>query len=122
MRIEMTKLREYVDELIKKNLPAKSNEKSEFGEVFTPVSMIETIYERFPKKVWSDLSYTWLDPAGGIGNFPLVLFFWLMNGLQDKIPNDTKRAKHIIEKMIYIAKKSISNLQHFLHFLHCPMM
>lgn len=110
MRIEMTKLREYVDELIKKNLPAKSNEKSEFGEVFTPVSMIETIYERFPKKVWSDLSYTWLDPAGGIGNFPLVLFFWLMNGLQDKIPNDTKRAKHIIEKMIYIAEINANNV------------
>jgi len=95
-------LREYVDELIKKNLPAKENEKSEFGEVFTPIVMIETIYERFPKKIWSNPTYKWLDPAGGIGNFPLVLYFWLMDGLKKKIPNELKRTKHIIENMIYI--------------------
>jgi hypothetical protein len=106
----MSKLREYVEELIKKNLPHKSSEKSEFGEVFTPVSMIETIYHRFPKKVWSNSSYKWLDPSGGIGNFSLVLFFWLMNGLKNEIQNDKKRAKHIIEKMIFIAEINVNNV------------
>ena len=108
---DMSKLREYVNNLIQKNLPIKSNEKSQFGEVFTPVSMIETLYERFPKNIWSNDNYTWLDPAGGIGNFPLVLFFWLMNGLRSKISNETKRAKHIIEKMIFISEINSKNVE-----------
>ena len=110
MSVPIDKLREHVDELIKQHLPAKSSEKSEFGEVFTPPSMIEKLYTHFPKSVWSNPSYTWLDPAGGIGNFPLVLFFWLMDGLKHKIANETKRAKHIIENMIYIGEINKRNV------------
>jgi hypothetical protein len=102
MSVNTTRLRDEINKLIEEHLPAKQKEKSELGEVFTPVSMIETLYNRFPKDIWSNTSYTWLDPAGGIGNFPLVLFFRLMDGLSKKIPNKTKRATHIIEKMIYI--------------------
>ena len=110
MSIDMNKIKEYVDELIQTHLPSKTNEKSKFGEVFTPVSMIETLFSGFPKNIWKNSSNTWLDPAGGIGNFPLVLFFWLMDGLKSEIPNDTKRAKHIIEKMIFIAEINQSNV------------
>ena len=106
----MNDLKVYVDELIQKHLPAKSNEKSKYGEVFTPTVMIETLYNGFPKHVWSDPSYTWLDPAGGIGNFSLVLFFWLMDGLRSKIPNELRRSKHIIEKMIFIAEINVNNV------------
>ena len=81
----MTKLREQIDTLIKENLTIKTNEKSEFGEVFTPIIMIETLYQRFPKNIWSNSSYTWLDPAGGIGIFHWFYFFWLMTGLKDKM-------------------------------------
>jgi hypothetical protein len=107
----MSELRSYVEDLIKQHLPAKSTEKSEFGEVFTPTSMIELLYKNFPKSIWSNPNSTWLDPAGGIGNFPLVLFFWLMDGLKSKIPNDTKRAKHIIENMLYIAEINETNVK-----------
>lgn len=110
MSIEMNKIKEYVDDLIQKHLPVKTKEKSKFGEVFTPISMIETLFSGFPKNIWKNSSNTWLDPAGGIGNFPLVLFFWLMDGLQSEIPNDTKRAKHIIEKMIFIAEINSTNV------------
>jgi len=82
MNTEITKIKEYVNELIEKHLPAKSNEKSKYGEVFTPIVMIETLYKEFPKQIWNNPSTTWLDPAGGIGNFSLVLYFWLMNGLK----------------------------------------
>ena len=100
MSIEINKIKEYVNNLIQKHLPAKTNEKSKFGEVFTPIIMIETLFSEFPKTIWKKSSYTWLDPAGGIGNFSLVLFLFLMDGLKDEIPNETKRAKHIIENMI----------------------
>jgi hypothetical protein len=110
MSIEINKIKEYVDNLIQKHLPSKTNEKSKFGEVFTPVSMIKTLFSGFPKNIWKKSSTTWLDPAGGIGNFSLVLFFFLMDGLQTEIPNDTKRAKHIIEKMIFIAEINSNNV------------
>lgn len=111
MSIEITKLREHINELIEKHLPAKEKEKSELGEVFTPPLMIETLYRRFPKDVFENPLYTWLDPAGGIGNFSIVLFFWLMNGLKKKIPNKLKRAKHIVEKMIFIVEINPENVR-----------
>ena len=55
MSIESIKLREYVEKLIEEHLPAKQKEKSELGEVFTPVTMIETSYDHFPKKIWKCL-------------------------------------------------------------------
>lgn len=110
MSVEMNKIKEYVNNLIQKHLPAKTNEKSKFGEVFTPIIMIETLFSGFPKTIWKNSSCTWLDPAGGIGNFSLVLFFFLMDGLKDEIPNETKRAKHIIENMIFIAEINANNV------------
>jgi hypothetical protein len=111
MSAESLALREDVEKLIEQHLPAKQKEKSELGEVFTPVSMIETLYSNFPKSIWKDSTKTWLDPASGIGNFPLVLFFWLMNGLSAKIPNKERRAKHIIEKMIFMVEINKENVK-----------
>ena len=103
------KLRKTIDTFIETYLPSKIAEKSEFGEVFTPISMMETLYERFPKHVWKTASLKWLDPSGGVGNFPLVLFVMLMNGLSNVFPNEKKRSKHIIENMIYIVEINSKN-------------
>ena len=111
MELDLEEIKEKVHKLIEDHLPAKEKEKSELGEVFTPVSMIDTLYNRFPKNIWKNPSYTWLDPAGGIGNFPLVLYFWLMDGLRLVIPDSSKRAKHIIENMIYIAEINAKNVE-----------
>jgi len=108
--------------LIESHLPAKDKEKSAHGEVFTPVSMIDTLYDHFPPSIWSQPQRTWLDPATGIGNFTIVLFFRLMKGLQRVIPNETRRAKHILEKMIFMAeinKKNVAICRDIFHKL-CP--
>jgi hypothetical protein len=110
MELDLDDIKERVHKLIEEHLPAKEKEKSELGEVFTPVSMIDTLYKRFPKNIWKNPSATWLDPAAGIGNFPLVLYFWLMDGLREMIPDATKRAKHIVEKMIYIVEINGKNI------------
>ena len=94
--------------IIEKYLPSKSKEKSQHGEVFTPPLMITNIYDHYPISVWSNPKYTWLDPANGIGNFTIILFFKLMKGLIS-IPNRVKRAKHIIENMIYMAEINSKN-------------
>lgn len=97
--------------LIEEHLPSKSKEKSELGEVFTPVTMIDPLYDQFPASIWKSTTHTWLDPATGIGNFMIVLFFRLMDSLRSAIPNDTQRAKHIIEKMLFMGEINASNVK-----------
>jgi len=89
-------------EIIRKNLKVKEREKKLFGEVFTPVELICDMLDKLPKNVWSDPLLKWLDPANGIGNFPIVVFYKLMEGLKLKIPNKAERSKHIIENMLYM--------------------
>jgi hypothetical protein len=101
---------ETITKLIEDNLPYKEKEKSELGEVFTPISMISNIYDNFPQNILSDSSITWLDPCTGIGNLTIVLYFKLMDKLRSKIPNNTKRAKHIIEKMIFMVEINTTNV------------
>jgi hypothetical protein len=99
-----------IHKLIEEHLPIKEKEKANLGEVFTPVVMINELYNNFPKSVWKNPSYTWLDPASGVGNFSLVLYFKLMNGLKSVIPNNAKRSKHIIEKMLYMIEINKTNV------------
>ncbi len=96
-------------ELLESHLPAKSREKADLGEVFTPVEMIQTIYDNFPKALLADPKSTFLDPAAGIGNFGVVLYFTLMNTLATKLPNKAKRSAHILEKMIYMVELNSAN-------------
>lgn len=109
MRLDIAKYNNIIDKFIEKNLYSSTLNKSSRGEVFTPKSMIETLYDRFPKNIWSNKSITWLDPCGGVGNFSLILFSWLMKGLHKVITNEKLRAKHIIENMIYIVELNVKN-------------
>jgi superfamily II DNA or RNA helicase/tRNA1(Val) A37 N6-methylase TrmN6 len=82
-------------------LPLAEKFKKVFGEVFTPVELVEEMLDKLPKKVWSEKNYKWCDPACGSGNFLLVVKKKLMEGLQDIIKDDKKREQHILENMIY---------------------
>jgi len=100
---------EKIHAIIEEHLPAKDKEKGEFGEVFTPPSMISNMYDYFPKDKLKSTT-TWLDPASGIGNFGIVLFFHLMKELRSTISSEHKRAKHIIEKMIFMVEINKNNV------------
>ncbi len=95
--------------LLEAHLPAKSREKADLGEVFTPVEMIQNLYDHFPKSALADPKSTWLDPAAGIGNFGAVLYFTLMETLASSIPNKRKRSAHIIQKMIFMVELNPTN-------------
>jgi hypothetical protein len=101
--------KESVEELLKKHLPAKTAEKEEFGEVFTPPVMIEQLLDNFPAAIWKQRDAVWLDPAAGIGNFPIYLFFRYMDGLKHVMPNATKRAEHIVQNMLYMVEINTAN-------------
>lgn len=76
----------------------------EFGEVMTPLSLVNTMLDLLPPEVWSNASLKWLDPAAGCGVFFSVVLERLMNGLATQIPNDEDRYVHIVENMLYAAE------------------
>ena len=98
-----------IQSLLEKHLPAKTAEKEALGEVFSPISMIETLLQQFPSSIWKNKNMKWIDPACGIGNFPITIFFHYMKSLTEIIPNPTTRAKHIIENMLYMVEINPDN-------------
>lgn len=84
----------------------REEEKNKFGEVFTPNKLINDMLDKLPKEVWRDPNKKWLDPATGFGNFPMVVYERLMEGLADH--PDYKdlaiRSEHIITQMLYMVE------------------
>jgi site-specific DNA-methyltransferase (adenine-specific) len=105
-------MNEEVANILTKNLIPKEFEKNQFGEVFTPLYFIEQMLDELPASVWKDKSLKWFDPACGIGNFPIVVYYRLMESLRGSIAGDAARSKHIIEKMLFmneLNKKNVAN-------------
>ena len=94
------------------NLAPKDKERHLLGEVFTPLTLVDEMLSKLPAEVWTNKDLKWLDPANGIGNFPIKAFIGqaegefkyagLFEGLKKAIPDDTKRCKWIIEEMLYM--------------------
>ena len=105
-------------ELIGDCLKPKAIEKKTFGEVFTPMDfindkMLKDIEEYWLKNknenIWTNEKLTWYDPATGMGNYPIAIYYKLMEGLKTKIPNEEQRKKHIIEKQLYMGELNKKN-------------
>ena len=105
-------------ELINECLKPKTVEKKTFGEVFTPIDFIndkqlrdlETNWKKKYKEIiWTNEKLTHYDPAAGMGNYPITIYYKLMDGLKDKIPDEKERKKHIIEKMLYMGELNKKN-------------
>lgn len=99
-----------IEAVIKEGLAVRTTEKEALGEVFTPPQMIEDLYDQFPASVWKSKTTTLLDPCTGTGNFPIYAFYRFMDGLSTAIPNAETRAKHILEKMIYMIELNKENV------------
>jgi hypothetical protein len=95
--------------IIHRHLTPKQSQKQQFGEVFTPIKLVEKITSHLPKSIWSNPDMKWLDPANGIGNFPITVFYKLDEGLKEWQPNAKKRRKHIIENMLYMIELQSNN-------------
>jgi tRNA1(Val) A37 N6-methylase TrmN6 len=106
---------EKIHSFVEKHLTPKSFEKKEFGEVFTPLSLVEemmTSLTKYANKTfWSNPNIKILDPAAGIGNFPLIAYKKLMEGLRKVIQNEEKRRQHIFENMLYMVELNPTNVK-----------
>jgi hypothetical protein len=74
--------------------------KKTFGEVFTPIELVDAMLDKLPKDIWRNPDLTWLDPACGTGNFLIRVKERLMESLK-KIPDPIEREQHILTKMLY---------------------
>lgn len=108
-------------EFIAERLKPKKEEKQKFGEVFTPIHLIEEKMDeldKFYKKtykvsIFTNKNLTWFDPACGMGNYQIVVFLRLMEGLKNTIKDDEKRKKHILENMLYVSELNKKNVYIF---------
>ena len=111
---EPDKLLEFIDGELK----PKEKEKKENGEVFTPLSLVNEMLDKLDeayikehgKSIFTEDEFKWLDPAVGIGNFPIIVYQRLMKGLISQLPNEEERRKHILEDMIYSAELTPKNV------------
>lgn len=85
------------------------DEKKLYGDVFTPFTVVNDILDKLPKAVWSNPHLKWLDPANGLGNFPITIIQRLMKGLENYIENEQDRYNHIVENMIYMCDVQVNN-------------
>ncbi len=120
-----------VNQYLTHYLAIRTAEKGAHGEVFTPISVIDSMLGMLPKAVWSNPTYRWLDPACGIGNFPLKAVYGgvgypgLFQGLAKQIPNVSARLRHIWGTMMHCTDINASNIRQFRAFLgriapECP--
>ena len=91
-----------VVDILTKHLVPKDFEKNVFGEVFTPIHFVEKMLDALPASLWKDKGLRWFDPACGIGNFPVIVYYRLMKGLEKSFVGEKARSRHIIEKMLFM--------------------
>jgi len=97
-------------ELINECLKPKEIEKKQFGEVFTPMKLVNEMLDKLPKEVWKNKDLKWLDPCCGMGNFPIAVYLRLLEELKEVIKDERERKKHIIENMLYMSELNKKNV------------
>ena len=97
-------------ELINECLKPKDIEKKQFGEVFTPMHLVNEMLDKLPKEVWKNKDLKWLDPCCGMGNFPIAVYLRLIEGLKEEIKDVKERKKLILENMIYMSELNKKNV------------
>jgi hypothetical protein len=134
---------------IVEHLAPKDAERHKFGEVFTPLELVDEMLSKLPQEgsdnVWNKKEWKWLDPANGIGNFPIKAILGqtdgvyessnpyfngkkrfaypgLLKGLRSKFDSDETCLKHIIENMLFMVDINPKNNQIAKNLLHklCP--
>jgi hypothetical protein len=109
---------EFIQQYILNNETFKKVKQKQNGEVFTPyeiiIKMLEALenryFEEYKKSIYSNKNLKWYDNSSGIGNFMIVIYYKLNNGLKYIIKNNEMRKKHIIENMLYMSELEQTNV------------
>lgn len=97
------------EDFFKKIEEAEREENIFYGEVATPLSFADLMLSIIPEDKYKNPSLKWLDPGCGSGNFSIVLYYKLLDKLQEVIPDIQERKNHIIKNMIYMVEIQSEN-------------
>lgn len=111
---EMNHIKDVVS-MLREYVKVSKTEVKEFGEVMTPITLVEEMLDTLPYEVWNNPNLKWLDPCNGVGTFFSVVIERLMKGLESFEPNEKLRYKHIVENMIYACELQAKNLFLYLY-------
>ena len=111
---EMNHIKDVVG-MLREYVKVSKTEVKEFGEVMTPITLVEEMLDTLPYEVWTNPNLKWLDPCNGVGTFFSVVIERLMKGLESFEPNEKLRYKHIVENMIYACELQAKNLFLYLY-------
>lgn len=98
--------------LFKQDFKVSKADKLEYGEIYTPFSLINQMLDLFSPSAFLDPTKTWLDVGAGRGYISMLVFERLNIGLTALFPDETERKKHIVEKMLYFIELKESNVVH----------
>ena len=91
-------------------LLSTKDKREKYGEIFTPYSLIERMFEMLTPEDFTNPNSRWLDPGAGTGYFSIYLFWKLDAGLTKTIRNREKRRTHIVRNMIYMVELQEENI------------
>ena len=101
--IDQQKILDYINE----HLSPTGELKDTYGEVFTPMKLVNEMLDSLEKtepSIFEDKNKKWLDPANGMGNFPVGVFYRLMKNLKGVSRNPKERAEYIVKNMLYMVE------------------
>ena len=76
--------------------------KETFGEVHTPMALVNQVLDLLPEEEYRNPDKKWLDTGAGRGNFALGVYWRLMKHL-DHVPEEA-RHRHIVHEMLYMVE------------------
>jgi tRNA1(Val) A37 N6-methylase TrmN6 len=100
----------YTIDYFKQEIKVTKADKLEYGEIYTPFTLIDQMLNIFAPAVFTDPKKTWLDVGAGQGYFSMRLFARLNKGLALLLPNETERKTHIVQNMLYMSELKASNV------------
>lgn len=76
------------------------------------MEIVNEMLDTLPEEVWKNPNLKWLDPAAGMGNFPVAVYMRLIEGLKyvKGYEDEEKRRKHILENMLYMVEIDKTNV------------
>ena len=69
---------QHILDLISSKSILNVNKKESSGQVFTPNKIIIDMISTIPDEIWNNKNLKWLDPTSGIGNFMIIIYFFMI--------------------------------------------
>jgi hypothetical protein len=98
-----------LSKLIDKYFIPQELEKKQNAEVTTPFNLRQEMLDKMPESFWQSKQKVF-EPCCGKGGFLIDIIDRFMNGLKDKILDEKKRYKTIVEKCLYWADINATNI------------